>query len=153
MAEEFLVINTEKAIKELEKVEEKRKTVEKNSTETIAKIDDAQLKAFNRAVSAMQVTWHAAEGIARSLGIAFPKLMSTIISSAFTSIKLITSLLIAQSFTPGMALQAMLGLTQIAVSIGAAIAAEKGKKEMEENFRTVNSIFGSISGLIGAWSY
>lgn len=149
----FLTIDIEKAMKDLEKVETKRKETEKNTTETIAKIDDAQLKAFNRAVSAMQATWHGVETIARSMGVTFPKLMSTIISGAFTSIKLITSILVAQTFTPGMAAQAVLGLFQIGVSVAAAIAAEKEKKKAEEDLRNMNSVLGTVSGLIGAWSF
>jgi len=149
----LLLIDTDEALKKLLDVEMKRKETEKNTTETIKKIDEAQLKVFNRAVSAMQATWHGVESIARTMGVAFPKLMSTVISGAFTSIKLITSILSAQAFTPGMAAQSLLGLFQIGLSIGAAFAAKQDEQKAEDELRNMNSMLGVVSGLIGAWSF
>lgn len=153
MGEDFVIINYLKAMEELEEVETRRKEVEKNAVDTIRKIDEEQTKAFMTAVSQMQSVWHATERIFSTLGMAFPKIMRTIISGSFAAIKTITAVLTAAELTPGMQIQATLGLIQIGFSMAAAIAAQKEEKIAQERFNDVNSILGTVNGLIGSFSW
>jgi hypothetical protein len=149
----FLTIDVEKAIDDLEKVEEKRKEVEKDTKDAIKTVDKEVASMRRHAVNAMQGTWHALEGMMRSVGITMPQLLRSVISGTFAAIKLLTPILTAEAVTPGMQIQAAIGFSQVALSIVAAAAAQREAAEQENSFNNINSVLGSINSLIGAWNF
>ena len=149
----LLLIDTSKAHAELEEVEAHRDRAEEETQKVIKKVEQESRKAFYKAVTMMQRTWYATESILRTVGVTFPEVMRTVISGVFGALAAVKPLLLAESVTGIMTAQAIFGLSQVALSIAAAISAEREQAEAERTFNDVNSILGTVSSYIGGFSF
>jgi len=153
MAEEFLVINTEKAIKELATVEEKRKEVEKGVKKTTETTNEELGKTWMKAVSVMQGTWAGLETIMQAMGIAIPTLYRTIFTSVFAAAKILIPLFTSMELTMVGAVQGFFGLIQIGIALAAAIQAQREETKAAEELSNINSMISGISSMMGVWSF
>ena len=149
----LLLIDTKKAHDDLEEVERHRDEAEKETKKIIEEVQKESQKAFRQAVSMMQSSWHALETFARIAGYSIPEITRAVVSGAFGAIKIFIPLLTAEAVTPGMQFQAALGMAQIAMTIAAAINAQREQEEQERIFNDINSAIGTINGLIGSFSF
>jgi len=149
----LLLIDTSKAHAELEEVENLRNRVEKSVKKFVSKSDKELQKTFMKAVSVMQGTWHAVERMLGVFGFALPEMMETVISTLFASAKMLIPLFTAMEMTPATMVQGMFGMAQLSLALGASISAIQQKGENVATLNDMNNMVGSISSLIGAWSF
>jgi len=149
----LLLIDTSKAHSELEEVEAHRDRAEEETQKVIKKVEQESRKAFYKAVNMMQRTWYATESILRTMGVTFPEMMRTVISGVFGALAAVKPLLLAESVTGIMTAQAIFGLSQVGLSIAAAVKAQQEQPEIETTFNNINSVLGTVSSYIGGFSF
>ena len=149
----FLALDTRKAHDQLEDVEQKRKDTEEAIDKTTKEADKKLGKTWMKAVSVMQGTWHSIDRMVRATGGVIPGLYREVISSVFASAKILIPLFTAMEANPFTIIQGMLGLAQIGLSISAAVMAQQEREQTETALNDMNSMLGSVSSLIGVWSF
>ena len=149
----FLVMDTKKAHDQLEEVDQKRKDTEAAVDKATKEANKKLGKTWMHAVSVMQGTWHALETMMRATGTVIPALYREVISSVFASAKILIPLFTAMEANPFTIIQGIFGLSQIALSISAAVAGKQEKEQSESQLNDMNTMLGGISSLIGVWSF
>ena len=149
----FLALDTKKAHDQLEEVEQKRKDTESAIDKTTKEANQKLGRAWMKAVSVMQGTWHSLETMMRATGTVIPELYREVIAATFGSAKILIPLFTAMELNPFTVIQGVLGLASIAMSVSAAVMAQQDKEAVESKINDLNSFVGGVSSFIGVWSF
>ena len=149
----FLALDTSKAHEDLEAIEAERKKTEEAIKKTNEEARKDLGKTWMKAVSVMQGTWASMETISRAMGVTIPTFYRTVISSVFSAAKILIPIFTAMEMTPATAIQGLIGLAQIGISISAAIKAQQEKTKAEDDLNRMNTYLSGVSSLIGVWSF
>lgn len=122
---------------------------ESDSTAVIKNANDSSRDSFMHTLSMARSMYTIGLGIVKATGTTVNYFFRSMISAAFGAIQLIGSILTAESFVPGMAIPAALGLAELGVAIGATIAAQNEQADLARSLRGVAMSLGGVNQLIG----
>lgn len=144
-----LGIDTEKMVKELNTIDEKRAEVDKAVEKTKKKTNETWMLA----VGVAQSSWTLFDALISAAGGTVSGVLRATISGMFSAIAIIKPLLAAEAVTPGMQFAAAFGFMQIALAIAAAQKAEQTASNISSKISATKSVLGDVNSFIGSFNF
>jgi hypothetical protein len=104
-------------------------------------------------MAGVHASWLATQGIVRAAGGTIETVFRTVVGTTLGAISMLVPLLTAEAVTPGMQIQAAMGLASIAVAVSAMVAAELEQRELSDQLRGANMALHGIQSLLGVFSF
>ena len=143
-----LEINADELIKALTEVDEKRKKIEEASKKTISFVKAESKITFGKVLQIAKTSWYIIDNLLQSMGSAVSAQFRLAINAAFSTIAIMRPIIAAEAVTPGMQIQAAIGMMQIGLALNAIQSAQAREAGMGEMFDTMHMLRG-IDTLIG----
>jgi uncharacterized membrane protein len=126
--------------------------VNKENT-VIQTTEKASKMSFNRVLSMARMGWSVTDQVMQAFGIHANEQVRLLIQSAFSSISFLTPILMAESVTPGMQLQAAFGLGELASAALALFQAQTGQQQLSRATAEASRALFQVGSFLGAASY
>ena len=141
-----LEINADELLRELEAIE-----IKANEIETIVeKAEDKAEISFTNVLSMVHAGWLTTQGLVRAAGGTIQTVFRTVIGTALGTAAVLYPLFTAMEVTPGMQIQATLGLISMGISLAALVAAQQEEKEFSDALRGANMALHGVQSMLGS---
>ena len=148
-----IVINAEEVLRALEQVDAKIEETEEKAEEVIEKVEEAAIISYNQVLNMARSTWLMTQGIVRTAGGAISATFRMAVGTVLGAISMLLPIFTAEAVTPGMQVNAALGMISIGIAIAALAAAEQEQNELALQLRGANMALHGIQSFIGAVNF
>ena len=142
-------INAEDLLRELEAVEGRANEVE----DIVEEVKETARSSLTQVMGGVHAAWLATQGIVRATGGTIETVFRTVVGTTLGAISMLVPLLTAEAVTPGMQIQAAMGLASIGIAVSAMVAAELEQRELSDQLRGANMALHGIQSLIGVFNF
>ena len=150
MEEEItLTINAEELYRELAEIEAKAQEIR----ELIGQVEKESQVSFSQIMGAVHAGWLATQGMVRAAGGSIATVFRTVIGTVLGTISVLAPLFTAMEVTPGMQIQATIGMISLITSFAALEMAKRDEMEFSDQLRGANMALHGIQSLIGSFNF
>jgi hypothetical protein len=143
-----LGVSTEEAERDIEEVQQKIEETSEMWKEAKEEIDDGMHQAFLQTINLARSAYTVGLGLVKSTGASVSYFFRSMISAAFGTIAVLEPLLVAKSLATYDYISMALGTAELAIAIGAVIAAEAEQTKIARGFRGAAMTIGGMSQII-----
>jgi hypothetical protein len=137
-------------------VEETDKKVEELQSKAAKVTEDVEREAnisFNKVMLMARGSYMMMAGLIRASGGAVSSIFRMTVSAAISTVAVLTPLLQAEAVTPGMQIQAAIGLTNLGLATAAIIAASTKQAELSHQLMGITTSLHGISMMLGSFYF
>lgn len=136
---------------ELEAAEEKAEEIIETQEETIEEVEKKAHMSFNKVMLMARGAYMITAGIIRATGGTVSTMFRMAISAAISTAAFMYPLLTAESLTPGMQVQAAIGLINLAIAMEAIGMAARQQQELARGMMAINTTLHGMSMMLGSY--
>lgn len=143
-----LDVDTSEAQRKLNEVEKKRQQVESAANKTVIEVDKKTTFAYQKVLGMARSAYLAGAAFVRATGTSVSYFFTSLISAGISAISLLTPILTAEEVTPGMQIQAAIGLINIGIATTALIAAQLQQGQIAQQLASANEGLHNIQTIL-----
>jgi len=146
-------IDASQMLMELDEVDRKREDVEKKANKTIAFVKKSNTSVYRSALRMARASWQIMDTVFQAAGVSISYQFRALMAAAFGTIQVLIPIFAAEALTPGMQVQAGLGLFELAMAGIALNQTQQAQSDTDAMYRAGLSIINSVQMMIGRTNF